>query len=289
MFKYYISIALLGIFVLVLIIGGIIIAGSPISQKDIQLDNNRLQAFESIKYQIENYYTANRKMPNSLSDLSSNINIQDPETKTNFDYKIIPPYSYQLCTIFSTDNSKTATNNYNNYGSDSALYKTHKKGYDCLTFKPSDYVINNNNYNSRITPTINPKNYSFLTSCKLNLDSGANTDVKIMGIYETDNGVVFTTSKLSNALIEYLNIYANNSQVLPTGYTAKAYYYGQSIFDSNNLSFNKLTRYKIIVTDTFGHNATSEENIFQGNRTVVADPRCSSSSTFTPTPTQVAP
>lgn len=136
MFKYYISITILGIFVLVLIIGGIIIAGSPISQKDIQLDSNRLQAFESIKYQIENYYRTNHKLPVSLGEISPNINIQDPETKMSYDYKIIPPYSYQLCTTFLTDNSKTVAN-YNNYGSDSALLKTHKKGYDCLTFKPS--------------------------------------------------------------------------------------------------------------------------------------------------------
>src|SRR3989344_7132206 len=106
MFKYYISIVLLGIFVVVLIVEGIIIAGSPISQKDIQLDNNRLQAFDNIKYQIENYYRANHKMPNSLSDLSSSIDIKDPETKTNLDDKLIPPYSYQLCATFSTDNSK---------------------------------------------------------------------------------------------------------------------------------------------------------------------------------------
>ncbi len=136
MFKYYISIVLLGIFVLALIVEGIIIAGSPISQKDIQLDNNRLQAFENIKYQIENYYRTSHKLPASLVEMSSSINMQDPETKTGFDYKIIPPYSYQLCTIFSTDNSKTAAN-YNNYGLDSALYKTHKKGYDCVTFKLS--------------------------------------------------------------------------------------------------------------------------------------------------------
>jgi len=132
---------LLGIFVLALIVEGIIIAGSPISQKDIQLDNNRLQAFESIKYQIENYYKTNNKLPASLGEMSSNVSTQDPETKTSFDYKIIPPYSYQLCTIFSTDNSKTVTN-YNNYGSDSALDKTHKKGYDCVALKLSDYVIN---------------------------------------------------------------------------------------------------------------------------------------------------
>lgn len=136
MFKYYISILFLGIFVLALVVEGIIIAGSPISQKDIQLDSNRLQAFESIKNQIENYYRTNHKLPVSLGEISSSINIQDPETKTNFDYRMIPPSSFEICTTFSTDNSKTVAN-YNNYGSDSALLKTHKKGYDCLTFKPS--------------------------------------------------------------------------------------------------------------------------------------------------------
>lgn len=142
MIKYYISVIALGIFVLVLIVTGVVIAGSPISQKDIQLDNIRIQAFNDIKYQTENYYKVNRKLPSSLIEIKS-LNIKDPETKNDYEYKTQPPYGYQLCTTFSTDNSEIIDRSgYANYDSDSSSYKKHKKGYDCLSFKISDYVIN---------------------------------------------------------------------------------------------------------------------------------------------------
>jgi len=142
MFKYYISIILLGIFVVILIVGGIIVAGNPISQKDLQLDEIRIQAFNDIKYQIENYYKANRKLPSSLIEIKS-LNIKDPETKDNYDYKTQLPYDYQLCATFSTDNSEIIDRTgYANYESNSAAYKKHKKGYDCLSFGLSDYVLN---------------------------------------------------------------------------------------------------------------------------------------------------
>ena len=147
MFKYYISITFLGVFVLVLVIVGVILAGSPLSQKGIQQDKNRLQAFDNIKYQIENYYRTNSKLPSSLSELS-NANIKDPETRNDFVYTAVLPYSYKLCTTFSTDNSNTV----DNYGSDSAIYQKHKKGYDCLSFKISDYVLNSIR---TVVPTIN--------------------------------------------------------------------------------------------------------------------------------------
>lgn len=142
MIKYYISVIALGIFVLVLIVTGVVIAGSPISQKDVQLDNIRIQVFNDIKYQTENYYKANRKLPSSLIEIKS-LNIKDPETKNDYEYKTQPPYGYQLCTTFSTDNSEIIDRSgYANYDSDSASYKKHKKGYDCMTFKISDYVLN---------------------------------------------------------------------------------------------------------------------------------------------------
>lgn len=144
MLKYYISVAVLGILVLALVIGGIMVAGNPISQKDIQMDNIRIQAFNDIKYQIENYYKANRKLPSSLKEIKS-LNTKDPGTKNDYDYKSQPPYGYQLCAVFSTDNSEIIDRaGYANYDSDSATYKKHNKGNDCLSFTLSDYVIKSN-------------------------------------------------------------------------------------------------------------------------------------------------
>ncbi len=194
MLKYYIFITLLCLFVVALIAEGLIIAGSPMSQKDIQLDSNRLEAFNNIKYQIENYYTANGKMPNSLNDLSSNVNVKDPETKMDFDYKLILPYSYNLCATFSTDNSEQVKN-YPSYDSDTAIYKKHKKGYDCLEFKISDYAIGS----TRVTPTTavlstlyvnsNPKGVTTTSIAITNTpEYGGTTDYT-----RTKNGVINTT------------------------------------------------------------------------------------------------
>lgn len=156
MLKYYISIGLVGVLILIIVGVGISIAGNPVSQKDIQLDNLRTSAFDAIKNKISNYYEANGKLPSSLNELGG-YNPQDPETQDEFEYKAQPPYDYQLCATFSTDNSEEIKRNAYSYNTSySARYQIHKKGYDCMTFKIDSYTITN--YKKTIAPTITQKN-----------------------------------------------------------------------------------------------------------------------------------
>ena len=81
--NYYIFIALLNVLVVVVIMGGFIIGGTPVSQRDRALDATRLSNFSIIKYRIEDYYRTNRELPSALSQLTGEFSAQDPETKEN--------------------------------------------------------------------------------------------------------------------------------------------------------------------------------------------------------------
>ncbi|MBI4226120.1 hypothetical protein HY612_03330 [Candidatus Roizmanbacteria bacterium] len=133
MSKNNLFILLLGIFILLLIIVGLMIVGNPVSQQGLRYDELRLSDFFSIKYRVESYYKNNNALPPNLQSLSnqSNLKILDPETKKPYTYLISSSMSYRLCTVFSTDS--LSSNNQSSYN-DSNLSNQHKKGYDCITY-----------------------------------------------------------------------------------------------------------------------------------------------------------
>lgn len=266
--NYYIFIGLLGVLVIGVIVTGFILGGTPISQRAIALDKSRLSDFSNIKYKIEDYYRDNKTLPASLSSLKGNLKLQDPETKSNYTYSVTSSTAYKLCTAFSTDSNQEKEDYYNYSTSDK---NSHKKGYDCLEYALSDYVINpsgSSRSSPTPTPTINPADYDFLRSCKLEIDNSPSSQIEIMGIYEQEDSVVFTTNKLVNSSIEYWWQDANSPSA--------AYMYASNIFDTSlsGTKFNKVMGYRIKIFDASGNKENSESYIFQGNRTVIKDPRC---------------
>ncbi|HYC34664.1 MAG TPA: DUF5671 domain-containing protein [Candidatus Paceibacterota bacterium] len=93
--------------VLVSVIGGIIIIGSPSHQRDIRNDNTRVQNLETIQYEVVEYYQEKGKLPAKLSDVIDSIrgnNIpKDPETKADYTYEVTGPLTFKLCAAFKTD------------------------------------------------------------------------------------------------------------------------------------------------------------------------------------------
>lgn len=136
MHKYYAGIGALGILVVFSVIMGAIIAGSPFEQQAKAYDARRLDAFRFIDYAVQKYYLENHKLPASLSQISATPQtLKDPENKKNYDYQIVSPASYKLCTVFATDNST----GYENTGQPQPFGTNpnnlrHKKGYDCLAY-----------------------------------------------------------------------------------------------------------------------------------------------------------
>ena len=138
--KYKIFLIELGILCTVLVGVSFYIAGTPISQRAVNLDETRLNDFQEIKHQIDNYYRDNQSLPKALDNLGSGIynNLIDPETKQKYSYSLISNIEYQLCTTFSAD--------YNEAGYDDFRYPApgnsfHKKGYDCIKYKIESYLI----------------------------------------------------------------------------------------------------------------------------------------------------
>lgn len=135
MHKHTLFIIGLGIFVAILVVFGFIQGGSPISQQAVTLDRIRLRHFADIRFQLENYYRTNNSLPNTLSELGTNIVMEDPQTKQQYEYIKETETTYKLCTTFSTD-SKDSADYY-------APENVHKQGYDCISLKLPEYVLEN--------------------------------------------------------------------------------------------------------------------------------------------------
>src|SRR3989338_10485869 len=136
--RYKIVLIELGVLCAVLVGVSFYIGGTPISQRAINLDETRLNYFQEIKYQIDNYYRDNQSLPKTLHDLAGRINNNstDPETKQKYSYSIVSNIEYQLCTSFSTDSEEAG---YDEYRYRPLEGKTHKKGYDCIKHKIESY------------------------------------------------------------------------------------------------------------------------------------------------------
>jgi hypothetical protein len=100
-------------FVIVLVIAAIIsgfwIAGSPQEQRAIRMDERRINDLSTIQYQIINYWQSKQRLPVNLSELQDDISgfivPKDPETGTDYGYRVTtPPYSFELCADFTAAN-----------------------------------------------------------------------------------------------------------------------------------------------------------------------------------------
>lgn len=148
--KYFYFITGLSVFVAFLIIGSIISIGGPGYANAIKLDEKRMQDFNEIRYVVDEYYETRRSLPASLEEALSatgrTVEILDPKTKKQYEYKKISKTEFNLCTEFSTDsrdvNQRSKGNDYiNSYGYPSK--ENHPKGYHCISY---DLYNDLNNY-----------------------------------------------------------------------------------------------------------------------------------------------
>src|SRR5512141_2223660 len=135
--KYYITFLILTVIVLAVVIKGFLISGTPASQRALNYDSQRISAMSSIKYSVDSYYQQNRQLPKSLDQLSASyLNLNDPETKKPYDYKVVNDTSYSLCTTFSTDTKDPSSQlRQYSYTDIEGTTSYHSKGYDCLDLK----------------------------------------------------------------------------------------------------------------------------------------------------------
>lgn len=102
-------------FVLISIISGFFIAGSPMEQRKVRFDQQRVSDLQQIQSQIVTYYTQKSILPSALPDLNNELYgfmaPVDPETDAQYEYTKTSDLTFTLCATFGTDGTYTAGKN----------------------------------------------------------------------------------------------------------------------------------------------------------------------------------
>ncbi len=97
------------VLILLSIIGGFFLAGSPSEQRAIRLDNQRTADLQTIQWQIISDWTAKGKIPAKLADLNDSISgfivPVDPVTHQQYGYNVKGELAFELCATFQTDSA----------------------------------------------------------------------------------------------------------------------------------------------------------------------------------------
>lgn len=120
--------AISSILVLFAVVYGFIVMGGPGSQRDLRLDQRRIEDLQSIQYQVINFWQQKEKLPASLDELKNPISNymvpQDPEFEKGLSYeykkindktnKLNP--SFELCATFTLPMPKGYVEGSSGYG-----------------------------------------------------------------------------------------------------------------------------------------------------------------------------
>lgn len=98
-----------GIVSLVIIVAAIVtgfsIIGSPRTQRLIRYDNQKVTDLQNIQWQVISVWQRKGTIPATISELNDPLSgyqlPTDPQTKENYEYVMMGPKSFQLCTMFN--------------------------------------------------------------------------------------------------------------------------------------------------------------------------------------------
>ena len=129
----------LTIVMLVAIIAGFFIVGTPYAARQMRYDDQRVNDLQSIQWQVVNYWQNKETLPSSLDQLNDPISGYvapvDPQTNASYEYKTTGALSFELCATFARVNEHP-TQNYMPMavtGTPTADSWAHAAGHTCYT------------------------------------------------------------------------------------------------------------------------------------------------------------
>ena len=93
--------------VLVSLLAGLVILGSPSQERARRIDEQRLADLQQLSRAINAYFSAVERLPNRLEEIIdgrrvSNIPV-DPESAEAYPYQVLGTERYRLCATFTRD------------------------------------------------------------------------------------------------------------------------------------------------------------------------------------------
>ena len=99
------------VLVLVSIISGFFIMGSPHSNRLVRIDFEKVQDLQSIQWQIVRFWQEKEVLPQTLSELEDPLVgftlSTDPQTGESYGYDVIGERTFELCAVFNRPNRDT--------------------------------------------------------------------------------------------------------------------------------------------------------------------------------------
>lgn len=104
-----------GLLVVITIIAGFFIVGTPGQARLARLDDQKVSDLTSIQYQVVNYWQQKQRLPVSLTELNDPLSSYsaptDPQSGQDYGYRITtPPYSFEVCANFNLESRETIVN-----------------------------------------------------------------------------------------------------------------------------------------------------------------------------------
>ena len=93
------------------LVAAFLVMRSPAVQREVTLDQRRVQELQRIGYAIDAYVVLHESLPPDLATLAaqpgSTVSLRDPVTAAPYAYQATGKDRYRVCADFSTDTAKT--------------------------------------------------------------------------------------------------------------------------------------------------------------------------------------
>ena len=97
------------LFVVVAIVSGFFIVGTPAHQRRVRFDEKRVSNLQIIQNHIVNYWREKGELPEKLENLEDSISgftpPLDPRTTEPYKYKVLELFTFELCAVFETSSN----------------------------------------------------------------------------------------------------------------------------------------------------------------------------------------
>jgi len=120
------------IIVVAVVVGGLILIGSPAQERMRRIDAQRVADLSAVASAVDLYWTRHKTLPPSLEDLSrergGSVRLLDPDTKQPYSYRRIGDNFYELCADFARDSADQSDTLHKNFWA-------HGQGRQCFNLK----------------------------------------------------------------------------------------------------------------------------------------------------------